>query len=100
MLDTLHHTVRVPYGGGAVVTFQAKRVQFFSGQIRLEENGKVSVPEYGDITVGNTASPLGKKGEFYLESIAAGTHVGTILFRSRKCEVAMTIPNTSVTESD
>lgn len=81
--------------GGAVVAFPVKRLQAFVGTLEVRQGDAVIVPAYGDITVtggGVTVdSPLGSRGEFYLESLPREGDA-TVTYEGGTCRFKMTAP--------
>jgi len=61
-----------------VVSFPIRRVQSVSGIVVVEDQGKATVPSYGQITVqveGKPVdSPLDEAGSFYLENVPPGSY--------------------------
>lgn len=83
------------YRGGAVVAFPVKRLQAFTGTLEVRRGDTVIVPAYGDLTVSGGGvtvdSPLGARGEFYLEGLPAGGDV-TVTYEGGVCRFKMTAP--------
>jgi len=77
-------TIAPPYRGGAVVSFPIRRVQSVSGIVVVEDQGKATVPSYGQITVqveGKPVdSPLDEAGSFYLENVPPGSYAAEVQY--------------------
>jgi outer membrane usher protein len=78
------------------VSFPARRVQAFVGQVVMEIRGRVVTPAYGHLTVtadGETFdSPIGRDGEFYLESLPRGRHAAVIEHKDGTCRFTLEAP--------
>jgi len=87
-----------PHRGGAVVSFPVTRIRRLTGSARLEVDGKDVTPAYGRLTVTvdgvEFASPVGKKGEFYLEDVPAGRHLAALEYRGVTCSFTLEVPAT------
>jgi outer membrane usher protein len=84
------------FRSGALVTFPVKRIQAITGTIRLQMGEQVLVPAFGELTVTVDAhtfeSPVGKQGEFYLETLAAGRHPAVLRYRQTVCRFVLDLP--------
>lgn len=85
-------TIAPPYRGGAVVVFPIKRLQAFVGTLEVLRQGQATVPIYGDLTVGDATSPISGKGEFYLETMPAGTNPAVVRYDGGVCTFTVTTP--------
>jgi outer membrane usher protein len=95
-IDATEKVIAPPYRGGALVTFPIQQTQSFTGAVEVEVAGTSVIPAYGQITVtpAGTAviSPLGKRGEFYLENLPAGRYPATVEYQEGVCQVVLDIP--------
>ena len=95
-LSDVQMTLAPPYRGGAVALFPARRVQRITGRIVILTPAGERQPSYGTLTVGVTGeaatSPLGARGEFYLESVASGRHDAVVSHGDRACRLSLEIP--------
>ena len=93
-------TVAPPYRGGALVTFPVQRGQRSTGIILLRKGAASAVPAYGKLTLTAGAqtvvSPIGARGEFYLDAVPPGRSVGVLEFRGTVCRVPIAIPQAAV----
>ncbi len=94
-VEQTDRTVAPYYRGGAVVAFAVKRLQAFQGAVMLKVQGETVTPAYGDlsVTVGNETlrSPLGGGGEFYLESLPAGTYPAVVDYQGNACRFSLAV---------
>ena len=85
-----------PYRGGALVVFPVQRVQSAQGVIQLEIDGETIVPSFGQLTVitsnGPVESPIGERGEFYLENLAPGPHDASVEYGDTSCAFTLNMP--------
>jgi outer membrane usher protein len=95
-IGTTEKIIAPPYRGGALVTFPIQRTQSFTGTLMLEVAGKRVVLAYGQLTVTiegqPVISPLGKRGEFYLEKLTAGTYQTHVEYQEGQCQFMLEIP--------
>jgi outer membrane usher protein len=96
-VDATERTVAPPFRGGALVVFPVARLQIVTGTLVVEGGDKRSVPAFGQLTV--TAgeqtfeSPIGKRGEFYLENIPPGSYDATVEDEGRACRFIFEVPD-------
>ena len=84
--------IAVPYRGGAVVTFEAKR---HSGGDR-PPRGRRRAPSYGTLSIdvaGASSSPLNAAGDFYFEDLPPGDHPGVATWEGRSCRATVRMPD-------
>jgi outer membrane usher protein len=88
-------TIAPPYRGGAVVSFPIRRVQSVSGIVLVEDQGKATVPSYGQITVeveGKPVdSPLDEAGSFYLENVPPGSYAAEVEYATGVCSFRLAV---------
>ena len=98
-VDASEKIVAPPFRSGAVITFPVKRIQSFTGVIRIDISGKITTPAYGQLTVTAAEerfeSPIGKEGEFYLENVPPGRHRAAIEFGETVCRFELDIPKSN-----
>ncbi len=91
--------VAPPYRGGALVPFAVQRVQSFTGAIVLDTPAGEIFPAYGELTVtahgAEIVSPLGKRGQFYLQNVPAGRHAARVRYDATQCDFMLEIPATN-----
>jgi outer membrane usher protein len=96
--------VAPPFRGGAVVSFPISKVQRLSGKVLLEQDGAALTPAYGQLRVrgdrGQSESPIGKLGEFYLENLGAGKFSATVDYKNKLCDFNLDIPTSDELEID
>jgi len=88
--------ISMPFRGGAIVDFKARKLQAFMGSFFIVQNGVKKPAEYwgfsleaGDMKV---RVVVGRGGEFYLENIPSGTWPARLFQKGRECRFKMTIP--------
>ncbi len=85
-----------PLRGGAVATFDVHPVRIVTGSVVLEAAGTTVVPSFGQMTVRvgmtETASPLGKDGEFYFEDLRPGHFQAEVDASMGTCRFEIDIP--------
>jgi outer membrane usher protein len=91
-------TVAPPYRGGALIVFPVARARAVTGFLRIEIDGEETVPAFGTLTLAaggkQIESPIGSKGEFFLENIPPGRHEALVQTRSASCRIAIEVPDT------
>jgi outer membrane usher protein len=95
-IGTTERLVAPPVRGGSRVTFPVRRVQAFVGTVLMDVRGRAVTPAYGQLTVttgGQTyESPIGRDGEFYLESLPPGRHPAVIEHKEGPCRFTLETP--------
>lgn len=80
------------FRGGAFVKFDTHRIQAVTGLLRVGSE----VPAYGELTVSAgpfaQSSPLGPRGEFFLERMQPGRYHGAIEFKAGTCSFELEVP--------
>jgi len=97
-IDATEKIVAPPFRGGAVVTFPVQKVQRIVGALTLENNGAVTIPAYGQLLVSTKdgkqfESPVGRRGEFYLENLLSGRHEARLEYKEQTCNLVLNVPN-------
>jgi len=96
-VDTTERTVAPPFRGGALVVFPVARLQILTGTVSVHRADGVHVPAYGQLTLSvnnqTVDSPIGKKGEFYLENVPVGAHDALIEDEDRHCRFVLVVPD-------
>lgn len=95
-IDSTKESVAPPFRGGAVVTFPVRPTQAVTGKLEVVVAGKAVIPAFGELSVttaGRTlTSPIGKGGEFYLDSPSPGDHPARVEFARGVCDFTVDIP--------
>lgn len=96
-VDEREHVIAPPYRGGAIVAFPVYRLQRIVGHVELVVNGAHRIPAYGEFELHRNGtvvtSPIGQKGNIYLENIPAGTYPATVTHDGQPCHFTVTIPD-------
>jgi len=97
-IDATSEVVAPPYRGGAVVRFPVHPVQGVTGKLVVVVKGRPVVPAFGELTLAANgkeySSPIGRKGEFYLDSPPAGQHPAKVEFKEGVCSFTVAVPKT------
>jgi outer membrane usher protein len=95
-IDATEKVIAPPHRGGAIVSFPVRRIQSVTGTLTVLKGKITFVPASGELTVQvgekETASPLGKGGEFYLENVPAGRHPAIVEYAGGICRFALEVP--------
>lgn len=98
-LDRTRRVVAPPYRGGTLVTFSARRHRAVTGLVSIDARGTTIVPAYGQLTIivdrETVESPIGQRGEFYLEGLPAGTYPARVVYRGETCELTLRVPSST-----
>ncbi len=83
-----------PYRGGGIVRFIVEKTQAITGLLRIKKGEKLLIPAYGEFSVEGNASvsPIGEKGEFYLDGLKPGTYNAKIDFKEGVCQFTLEVP--------
>ena len=85
------------YRAGAVVNFEARRLQAFTGTIKIRTNGQVRPAEFLNVTLAVDGRPLtfvtGRGGEFYVEDVKAGRYAAVIGANGTRCHFDLVVRN-------
>ncbi len=94
-VEATRRLVATPYRGGTIVTFPVHRLRAFTGRIEVTSAGKGEIPAYGELTVTAAgkefSSPIGRRGEFYLENLPAGNWPGVVDYQGGRCNFAFVV---------
>ncbi len=93
-----HLSVATPYRGGAVVNFAVSRRQAFMGRLKISRAGKLEIPSFGELYVtapGKPSSPIGRRGEFYLENLSPGSYPAAVRYWAGECRMTLPIPEST-----
>lgn len=95
-IDRETQRVAPMYRSGAIVRFGVNRVTPVTGSLRVAFGSRQEVPAFGLLQVDAGAqSDIGEDGEFYFDTLAAGTHHATITFKDGQCRFDFTVPQTT-----
>ena len=98
-VEATQRIIAPPFRGGALVKFPVRPMQNSTGRVMLLRGTERVVPVYGQLTVTGPdrtyESPVGRRGEFYLENVPVGRYNASVLFQQRTCEFTVTIASAS-----
>jgi outer membrane usher protein len=85
-----------PLRGGAVVSFEVRRISALTGRLAVRLQGRDERPAFGEVSTivdGELrTSPVTEEGRFFLERMPAGRHVLTAVWEGGSCRAAVTLP--------
>jgi outer membrane usher protein len=83
------------YRAGAVVNFQARRLQAFVGTLQLRANGKARPAEFFQVTLDVDGRPVtfvtGRGGEFYVEDLKSGRYKAEMSANGTRCRFELVV---------
>jgi outer membrane usher protein len=89
-------TIATPLRGGALVLFDAPRIELVTGELQIRDREAVRVPAFGELSVltpgGERRSPLGSAGQFALEKVPAGRHPARVETDREVCVFWLNVP--------
>ena len=96
-----HEQVATTFRGGAVVRFEAHRIQAVSGTVKVRE----AVPAYGELTVSGAgdfvqSSPIGAQGQFFLERMRPGSYHAAVEYAAGSCSFDLDVPKADAAQID
>ena len=95
-VGAVRKTIAPTYRGGALVVFPVERVQSSIGTIQLDAGGQLTAPSYGQLQIRaggrQFESPIGEKGEFYLENVPAGRYPAVVDYKEISCTFTLEVP--------
>jgi outer membrane usher protein len=95
-LGATEQVIATTVRGGALVRFQAQKVTSVKGLVRVDVNGRATVPAFGELTLdARTKSPLGAEGQFWFGDLSVGSHVAQVEFREGTCRFELLVPETA-----
>lgn len=104
LISETEKLVSVPFRGGGVVLFDLRRIQAFTGRFSVVEKGEKTTAEYWGLELRTdlrtVQAVVGKRGEFYLENIPAGSYPARLFENGRECIFTVTIPASNETMVD
>ncbi len=94
-LSRVRTVVAPPFRGGTIVTFPSARLQGLAGSVAIAMGAETRVPTYGQLVVGEDArwvSPIGERGEFYLDQVLPGRYPAVVEDRAGSCAFTIEVP--------
>ena len=92
----IEQVIGTPLRGGALVRFDVQRVRSVTGLVRVGN----SVPAYGELTVDGRSSPIGARGEFWLDHLGIGRHDAQVEFGAGICKFEIEVPDDTAAAVD
>ncbi len=87
------------FRSGALVEIPAETFQAVTGRAYLARQGSRVTADYAAIEVDGPEAPVrsvvGRRGEFYLENLAAGAHRVRFTLRGETCETTLDVPESA-----
>jgi len=100
-LENVGRYVSPPLRGGTFLSFDAVKIQAFTGYIGKKADGKTVLLSLAEAALTVNGKELtfvtDGKGEFYLENIPAGSHRGTVRRTGKSYYITITIPRSGDT---
>ena len=86
------------YRAGAVVNFNARRLQAFVGTLQVRANGKVRPAEFFQVSLDVEGRPVtfvtGRGGEFYVEDLKSGRYKAEMSANGTRCRFELVVTET------
>ena len=85
-----------PFRGGAIARFDVRRSRNYVGRVVLLRGGSRIIPSLGQLTLRQgdqtSVSPLTANGEFYFDTLEAGTYAAELAYEKVRCNFTVTLP--------
>ncbi len=95
-IPSLTQYISPSYRSGALVEFNVSKIQGIVGTVIMVIDGKKIPAEFASLHIrtedGIMEGLVGTEGEFYLENIPSGKHMAELVYRGKKCEFSIIIP--------
>lgn len=95
-VEEIEKVLSTPLRGGGVARFDVQRIRTVSGSVAMELADKNVSPAYGQLTIHDglitLTSPLGREGEFYFDSLHAGTFDAEVDSAVATCRFKIEVP--------
>ncbi len=96
-IPSLTQYISPSYRSGALVEFNVSKIQGIVGTVIMMIDGNNIPAEFASLHIrtedGIMEGLVGTEGEFYLENIPSGKHMAELVYRGKKCEFNMIIPD-------
>ncbi|MFP5306931.1 MAG: fimbria/pilus outer membrane usher protein [Gammaproteobacteria bacterium] len=94
-VERTRQTVSPGFRSGALVRFAVKRMRSIAGVVRYRDGGSLRPLEYHRATLDSGMQFVtGRGGDFYIEDLAAGSHMATVQLARGRCRFALDVPQT------
>ena len=95
-IPSLTRYISPSFRSGALVEFNVSKLQGIVGTVIMVIDGKKIPAEFAELHIntedGIMEGLVGTEGEFYLENIPSGKHMAELVYRGKKCEFSIIIP--------
>jgi len=95
-IPSLTRYISPSFRSGALVEFNVSKIQGIVGTVIMVIDGKKIPAEFAELHIntedGIMEGLVGTEGEFYLENIPSGKHMAELVYRGKKCEFSIIIP--------
>jgi len=83
-----------PWRGGALVRFDARKVQAVVARLKIKTEAGVLPAKFAELRIADAgvAVPTGRDGEIYLENLAPGHHAAILVREGKACRFDLDIP--------
>lgn len=85
-----------PFRGGAIARFDVRPSRNYVGRIVILRGSERIIPNLGQLTVDHDkekiVSPLSPRGEFYFDTLEAGTYTAEVAYEQLRCTFQLTLP--------
>lgn len=95
-LGKTEQVIATPLRGGALVKFDVRKIRSVSGLVRAGDK----VPAYGELSVDGRTSPIGGRGEFWLDRLETGRHTARVEFGGGVCSFEIDVPESAAASLD
>ncbi|MFN4280514.1 fimbria/pilus outer membrane usher protein [Thermosynechococcus sp.] len=85
-----------PFRGGAIARFDVRPSRNYVGRVVILRGSERIIPNLGQLTLERNkekiVSPLSPKGEFYFDTLEAGTYTAEVAYEQLRCTFQLTLP--------
>ncbi|HIK24811.1 MAG TPA: hypothetical protein IGP91_02965, partial [Thermosynechococcus sp. M46_R2017_013] len=85
-----------PFRGGAIARFEVRPSRNYVGRVIILRGSERIIPNLGQLTLNRNGekivSPLSPRGEFYFDTLEAGTYTTEVAYEQLSCTFQLTLP--------
>lgn len=85
-----------PFRGGAIARFDVRPSRNYVGRVVILRGSERIIPNLGQLTLNRNGekivSPLSPRGEFYFDTLEAGTYPAEVAYEQLSCTFQLTLP--------